>query len=157
MASWNNGGHYSGAFKRRKSDEQREREAKAARERRIWAHGEMELWLQNDQLMYNRLHRIISHPLHSLKYKASVLKDVFGDFHNGQVRVGRYANFQKIAADVWSEYEAGQYGKFETFEEYKRYYGAIRANACYAPPYPVSRPCHVTVSEVPTLALPEQL
>ncbi len=112
------------------------------KEYREWAHGEMELWLNNDEGMYNRLHRIMSHPRYTVKAKASTLKIVFGSFHNGQVKVGSYANFQKIAASVWAEYEAGQYGRFETIDEYLAYYGTIRNNACSISPYPVSRPCY---------------
>lgn len=140
---------YNAWERKHRSADEIARERKARKEYRAWAHGEMELWLNNDERMYNRMHKIVSNPRLSRSGKVDIMKNNFADFHNGQVKVGSYANFTKIVTELEAEYAAGQYGTFADYAEYKAWY------ATHESPYPASRPCHVTIEAVPTLALPD--
>lgn len=125
----------------------------AARERREWAHGEMELWLNNDEDMYNMYHRIASNPLYGLREAAGIMRSRWGNFNNGDVNVGRYANFTALVKAAREEHDNKQYGRFESHAEFRAWY-CPNGHWLMREPYPASRPCNVTVTEVPTLALP---
>lgn len=125
--------------------------AQRARERREWAHGEMELWLNNDQDMYNAYHRIASNPLYGVREAASILKSRYRDFESDGLKLAPLTNWTALVKSCREEHDNKQYGRFESHSEFKAWYAA------HSDPYPASRPCHVTVTEVPTLALPSGL
>lgn len=71
-----------------------------SKEYRSWAHKELYTWIVNTQTMYNAAMRIMRNTRLSEEGKARTLKREFGNFHNGNVCVGKLASYRKLVNDL---------------------------------------------------------